>query len=128
MKTITAITLVVALSAIAFDAGAAKAGPIVPPGHACLEYAMGGTDCGFTSYAQCEATASGQAAECYGSAVPDDNRLRRQFPRVGPVSHALLKERSAASFAVAQSFAIGVLSQPDGWSGQMTSKRPPGPG
>jgi hypothetical protein len=83
MKTITAIALVVALSAIAFDAGAAKAGPIVPRGHACLEYAMGGTDCSFTSYAQCEATASGLAAECYGSAVPDDRQLRWQYPRIG---------------------------------------------
>jgi Protein of unknown function (DUF3551) len=79
----TAITLVLGLSAIAFDAGAVKAGPIVPPGHDCLEYAYGGTDCSFTSYAQCEATASGQAAECYGSAIPDDEHLRRHFPRVG---------------------------------------------
>jgi hypothetical protein len=84
MKTIstTAIALVAALSAI--DAtGAANAGPIVPQGHDCLEYAEGGTDCSFTSYAQCEATASGLAAECYGSAVPDDEHLRSQVPRVG---------------------------------------------
>jgi uncharacterized protein DUF3551 len=79
---ITAIALVVALSAIAFDAAAAKAGPIVPRGHDCLEYAEGGTDCSFTSYAQCEATASGLAAECYGSAVPDNEHLRWQLPRV----------------------------------------------
>jgi Protein of unknown function (DUF3551) len=86
MKTIsmTAIALVFALSAIAFDAGAAKAGPIVPRGHACLEYPKDGTtDCSFTSYAQCEATASGLAAECYGSATTDDEHSRRQFPRVG---------------------------------------------
>jgi hypothetical protein len=85
MKTIsmTAITLVFALSAVAFDAGAAKASPIVPQGHVCLEYTKGGTDCGFTSYAQCEATASGIAAECYGSAIPDDEHLRRKLPRVG---------------------------------------------
>jgi len=84
MKTIsiTAIALVVALSAIAFDAAAANAGPIVPRGHDCLEYAEGGTDCSFTSYAQCEATASGLAAECYGSAVPDNEHLRWQLPRV----------------------------------------------
>jgi len=87
MKTnsITAIALVFALSAIAFDTtGAAKAGPIVPRGHDCIEYAEGGTDCGFTSYPQCEATASGLAAESYGSAVPDDEHLRWQLPRVGP--------------------------------------------
>jgi hypothetical protein len=80
----TAIASVVALSVIVFDAtGAAKAGPIVPRGHDCLEYAEGGTDCGFTSYSQCEATASGIAAECYGSAAPDDKHLRRHFLRVG---------------------------------------------
>jgi hypothetical protein len=45
MKTIsmTAIALVFALSAIAFDAGAAKASPIVPHGHVCLDYTKGGT-------------------------------------------------------------------------------------
>ena len=82
MKTTTTIALVVALWAVAFDDGAAKAGPIVPRGHACLEYDYGGTDCGFTSYAQCEATASELAAECYGSAVPGDEHLRWQLPRI----------------------------------------------
>jgi hypothetical protein len=37
-----------------------------------MQYTLGGTDCGFTSYAQCEATASGEAAECYGNTVHDD--------------------------------------------------------
>jgi len=31
----------------------------------CLSYGEGGTDCSFTSKAQCEATASGLMAECY---------------------------------------------------------------
>jgi hypothetical protein len=54
-----AIASVVALSVVAFGAtGAANADPIVPPGHDCIEYDEGGTDCSFTSYAQCEATAS----------------------------------------------------------------------
>jgi hypothetical protein len=35
-------------------------------------YALGGTDCSFTSYAQCLATASGLAAECYGKTIRDD--------------------------------------------------------
>jgi hypothetical protein len=86
-QTITAIALVMALSALAFDAEAAKAGPIVPRGHVCLDYAEGGTDCSFTSYAQCEATASGLAAECYGSAVPDNKHLRWQLPRIGLREH-----------------------------------------
>jgi hypothetical protein len=37
-----------------------------------MQYTLGGTDCGFTSYAQCEATASGEAAECYGNTLRDD--------------------------------------------------------
>jgi len=53
-------------------ASTAQAGPIVPPRHYCLSYDYGGTDCSFTSYAQCEATASGEAAECYGKTIRDD--------------------------------------------------------
>lgn len=71
----TTIALVIALSVMAL--GAAKAGPIVPPGHDCIEYAEDGTDCSFTSNAQCEATASGVAAECYApSPYRDDERWR----------------------------------------------------
>jgi hypothetical protein len=81
MISTTAIASAIALSVIAFGAtGAAKAGPIVPAGHYCLEEGRGGTDCGFTNYAQCEATASGTVAECYGSAARDDAHLRRQGP------------------------------------------------
>lgn len=70
-----AIASFIALTVVAFGATeAVKAGPIVPPGHDCLEYAEGGTDCSFTSYAQCEATASGLAAECYASPARDDER------------------------------------------------------
>ena len=31
----------------------------------CLEYNEGGADCGFTSLAECNATADGEGAECY---------------------------------------------------------------
>ncbi len=65
----------IASSAFAFvvmSSPAAEAGPIVPSGHACLEYDEGGTDCGFTSYSQCLATASGIGAECYGTTARDD--------------------------------------------------------
>jgi hypothetical protein len=37
-----------------------------------MQYTLGGTDCSFTSYHECEATASGEAAECYSNAVRDD--------------------------------------------------------
>jgi Protein of unknown function (DUF3551) len=79
------VALVIALSIMVFGAtGAAKAGPIVPPGHDCIEYAEGGTDCSFTSYAQCEATASGLAAECYAaSPYRGDGRWRWYAPGVG---------------------------------------------
>jgi hypothetical protein len=71
MKTIHNIMLAsaVAASAMAFvaaSASSADAAPVPPQGRYCLLYAEGGTDCGFTSYAQCQATASGIAAECYG--------------------------------------------------------------
>jgi len=65
----------VVFSAFAFVAlagSAAQAGPITPPGKYCLQYDLGGSDCSFTSYAECQATASGEAAECYGDTVRDD--------------------------------------------------------
>ena len=80
MKNISmiAIASAAALSALAFAAtpGAAEAGPIVPPGRYCLSYDDGGTDCSFTSYAQCLATASGIDAECYGDTPGDDEASR----------------------------------------------------
>jgi hypothetical protein len=64
-----------AFSAFAFVAlagSAAQAGPISPPGKYCMTYDLGGSDCSFTSYAECQATASGEGAECYGDTVRDD--------------------------------------------------------
>ena len=81
MRTIqkVAIASTIAFSALAFfpaTASTAQAEPIVPLGHYCLSYDEGGTDCSFTSYAQCQATASGLAAECYGKTVRDDEQER----------------------------------------------------
>ena len=70
-----AIASAIALSTLLFasvTASVAEAGPIVPPGHYCLSYDEGGTDCSFTSYSQCLATASGLGAECYGKTFRDD--------------------------------------------------------
>jgi hypothetical protein len=83
MKTIhkAAIAPTIAFSALAFVAMAgspAQAGPITPPGHYCLSYDLGGTDCSFTSYAQCQATASARAAQCYGDTVRDDEQSQIQ--------------------------------------------------
>jgi hypothetical protein len=77
MKTVhkLAMASAVAFSVFAFVAlagSAAQAGPITPPGKYCMQYTLGGTDCSFTSYAQCEATASGEAAECYGNTLRDE--------------------------------------------------------
>ena len=59
---------------VTWSSPAAAAGPIVPYGHACLEYNEGGTDCSFTSYGQCLQTASGIGAECYVDAARDERR------------------------------------------------------
>ena len=53
---------VVVASAISGSRPAEAAGS---QGSYCLEYNQGGTDCSFTSLAQCNATASGINAECF---------------------------------------------------------------
>jgi hypothetical protein len=83
MKTVhkLATAAAVAFSAFAFVAvagSAAQAGPITPPGRYCMTYDYGGSDCSFTSYAQCQATASGEGAECYGDTVRDDRRAAHE--------------------------------------------------
>lgn len=83
MERISALVMssAIALSALAFFAApeAAKAGPVVPPGHYCLAYDYGGTDCSFTSDAQCEASASGVQAECFGPSFRDERSYRNWF-------------------------------------------------
>jgi Protein of unknown function (DUF3551) len=90
MRTIrnVAIASTIAFSALAFasvTASVAEAGPIVSPGHYCLSYDRGGTDCSFTSYSQCLATASGIDAECYGKTIRDDEA--DSFPASHAHSH-----------------------------------------
>ena len=74
-----------AFSAFAFAtmAGSSvQAGPIVPPGRYCMTWDIGGSDCSFTSYAQCvPATASGLDAECYGKTPRENEDLQRQDRR-----------------------------------------------
>jgi hypothetical protein len=69
-----------ALSALALSGSAATAGPVVPQLHYCLSYDEGGTDCSFTSYAQCLETASGIGAECYGTTARDDQADQGYIP------------------------------------------------
>jgi hypothetical protein len=82
MKTISmmAVAAAIAISALSFTAtpGAAKtatAGPATPPEHYCLSYEAG-SECGFTSYAQCEAMASGIGGDCR----PDAGDRTREQP------------------------------------------------
>jgi hypothetical protein len=84
MKTVhkLAMASAVAFSTFAFVAlagSAAQAGPITPPGRYCMQYTLGGTDCSFTSYAECEATAAGGSAECYGNTVHDDRLAGHKY-------------------------------------------------
>jgi hypothetical protein len=74
----TAMITGFAFSAFAFAtmAGSAQAGPIVPPGHYCMTWDIGGSDCSFTSYAECLATAAALDAECYGLRDGDDSRIQ----------------------------------------------------
>jgi hypothetical protein len=74
MATATAMAAsVVTLMAIAGSASAAT-----PPHRAatnyCLEYHEGGSDCSFSSMAQCEATASGLAAECFQNVYGEEGQ------------------------------------------------------
>ncbi|HWN79624.1 MAG TPA: hypothetical protein VNN81_17445 [Bradyrhizobium sp.] len=65
-----AVAAAIAFSAVSFTAtqAAARPGPrpkasITPPEHYCLSYEAG-SECGFTSDAQCEAMASGIGGNC----------------------------------------------------------------
>ncbi|WP_315837104.1 DUF3551 domain-containing protein [Bradyrhizobium prioriisuperbiae] len=56
-----------AFSAVAFVAmgnSAAQAAPAMHRGAYCLTYEQDEMDCGFTTYAQCEASASGIGGDC----------------------------------------------------------------
>jgi hypothetical protein len=77
MKTIHKLVMVSAIvfstfASVEIPGPAAHAGPIVPPGHYCMTFDTGGSDCSFTSYPECLATASGIDAECFGKTVRDD--------------------------------------------------------
>ncbi|OSI23807.1 hypothetical protein BST65_21155 [Bradyrhizobium canariense] len=52
----------------------------MPAGLYFMTFDRRGSDCGFTSYEQCLATASGIDAECYGKTARDgsDDRNRRR--------------------------------------------------
>jgi hypothetical protein len=83
MKFAQAVFLIsaTALSALVVSGSAATAGPIVPRGHYCLSYNLGGTDCSFTGYKQCLETALAYEAQCYGKTARDDENDRARILR-----------------------------------------------
>jgi Protein of unknown function (DUF3551) len=65
----TSIMIAVACGALVATAClGSKPAEAVGAGSYCLEYNEGGTDCSFTTLAQCDETASGIGAECYAVA------------------------------------------------------------
>ena len=79
-----------AFAFVTFAGSPAQAGPNVPAGHYCMVWALGGSDCSFTSYAGMPETASAVAAECYGKTVRDDEGSRIQ-DRYGHDSRAQIR-------------------------------------
>ena len=81
MKTISmmAVAATIAISALSFTtipgaAKTAKPGTTTASEHYCLSYEAG-SECGFTSYQQCEAMASGIGGDCRPDAA---DRTREQ--------------------------------------------------
>jgi hypothetical protein len=91
------------------NAGSGKGGAYRASG-ALLPVIEGGTDCGFTSYARCLATASGIGAECYGDTFRDDELLATA---AGPANTGLLDSPDRAAV------------QAHWLSGQIISNQPP---
>ena len=70
-----------AAAAVAFACEPAKAANAWG-GSYCLAYQEGGADCGFTSLAQCQASASGTGDGCY--AAPPSLRQEQGASQVAP--------------------------------------------
>jgi hypothetical protein len=65
MRNVVHLAAMGSLALIAYVATPATSSAATPSAaRYCLNYNEGGTDCGFTSLAQCNATANGIGAEC----------------------------------------------------------------
>jgi hypothetical protein len=66
MKRLVQLAATAALAVMVHVAApdAARAATVPSASHYCLSYNEGGIDCGFTSLAQCHASADGIGAEC----------------------------------------------------------------
>jgi hypothetical protein len=85
MASMKAMASAIAFLATCFTATPAltKAGRITLREYYCLSSNEGGTDCSFTSYPQCETTASGIGADYYRNSSRDDEGFPDQGPRAG---------------------------------------------
>jgi hypothetical protein len=64
-KTAAAAAIAVSAATLLVMAEPASAARHRPAVNYCMSYDQGATDCSFTSYAQCQASASGRQAECF---------------------------------------------------------------
>jgi hypothetical protein len=65
LETIASAAMLFALAFIALDSSAVVAAAAQQPENYCMGLGEGGTDCGFSSFAQCQASASGRNAVCF---------------------------------------------------------------
>ena len=82
MKTIRELTMVSAIvlstfALVKMSGSAAYPGRLYP-GALCLTYDEGGSDCSFTSYAECLEAESGIGAVCFDNIAHDGERSRIQ--------------------------------------------------
>lgn|SRR5689334_12311014 len=94
----TSVMFAVACGAIATTALASEPAQAANAwgGSYCLSYREGGTDCSFTSLAQCQASASGIDAGCYaapGAALQEQGAYTLQ-PAPAPRQHPARIRRS----------------------------------
>ena len=81
MRNVVKLVAMGSLALLAYVATPATSSAAATPSAAryCLNYNEGGTDCGFTSLAQCNATANGIGAECSADYADDGWRMPRAF-------------------------------------------------
>ena len=83
LKMVVPTALLFALTLISLHSSAAVAAAAQQPETYCMGLGEGGTDCGFTSFAQCQASASGRNAVCFRG--PSGNDASANGSEVTPV-------------------------------------------
>src|SRR5271169_2679346 len=89
LKMVASASMLFALVFIALDSSAAVAAVARQPETYCMSYDEGGTDCGFASFAQCQASASGRQASCFrGPSGDDAASFSNANAQLTPVRHS----------------------------------------